>query len=234
MLAALTAASVGRGARGADRFSNPATLDESSFLVRMALRPQSQAAAKDAGSGKERSKKDDEAWKHAAAHGNVTYVYKGERLLVDYIAEVAGEMELHVWCHRGEQGAEAPREALPGSPFHVSCLAGQANASTSAVGGFAILDAATQLGSETKQETRGRSSATYGVGVPPHLLKQREENEARFKASAAYLERRYPAHLGPVLTGRGLRSLCVRRAPRATVAVTCSATRPCFMASTRA
>ena len=39
--------------------------------------------------------------------------YLDEFIDVEYVAEVAGEMELHLWCHRGSEGARAAWRPVP-------------------------------------------------------------------------------------------------------------------------
>ena len=59
-----------------------------------------------------------------------------------YIAETAGEMDLHIWVSRrlligqrsGGEETWGEREALPGSPFRVKCLPGHAHALCSSLG----------------------------------------------------------------------------------------------------
>lgn len=138
-----------------DRFENPARLQRENFLVAMALVPAPQAGEKGQSEKQERAKqqhqqrsakdkdkdssfktRDKDLWRQAPAHSAVWLAYGAAAIEVKYTAEAAGDMELHCWCQRGPNGAGAPREALPGSPFRVVCAPGKACAKTSIVGGF--------------------------------------------------------------------------------------------------
>ena len=54
---------------------------------------------------------------------------------IHYIAQVAGNLELHVWCDLNGKGE---RMAFPGSPFSVSVSAGTPSASASRVDGWTL------------------------------------------------------------------------------------------------
>lgn len=55
---------------------------------------------------------------------------------IHYIAQVAGNLELHVWCDLN--GNKGERMAFPGSPFSVSVSAGTPSASASRVDGWTL------------------------------------------------------------------------------------------------
>ena len=72
-------------------------------------------------------------WKTAKAHPYQATEKDGEYEIY-YVAEVAGNLELHLWCYQSRNPHQ--RIALPNSPYLVHCEAGKAHPEGSGVDGF--------------------------------------------------------------------------------------------------
>jgi len=119
-----------------DQFSNVALVDESSTTFGLTLVPRQLDRDE-----KARAWREDASYPHTAA-------WVGDIFEMSYEPRHAGEMDLFVWCHREtvsmmERTAStetttctAARQALPGSPFHISCAAGTAHVAGSQIDGF--------------------------------------------------------------------------------------------------
>ena len=90
-------------------------------------------------------------------------------------------MELHCWAHRGKEGQEGPRIALPGMPCRVKCQPGKANALTSVVGGFFRVEKE----KETEKRSEGRQK---GAGKRGQKAEQEAAAAKEAAAAAAFKE----------------------------------------------
>lgn len=94
----------------------------------------------------------------------MSYSIQGLALSIKYTPLQAGDLELHVWCVRGnspEELAAAGREALPGSPFRLKCLAGRAHAAGSSVDRFRRLD----RGLDPKETKLANAARLLAAGI---------------------------------------------------------------------
>lgn len=83
-------------------------------------------------------------WKVATPHP-CTGTWIGKEYEIKYVAEMAGNLEMHLWAIQKEDSED--RIALPGSPFIIHCQAGKAHAGGSSVRGFTrVLQEVEQVG----------------------------------------------------------------------------------------
>ena len=115
-----------------DRFGNAAQ-PSANLKFEMAMLPPVEGFEK-----KDRAEKTiiADRWKSAVAHP-IEGTWHGAEFEVKYVAEVAGDLELHVWCCAED---DDKRVALPLSPFETHCAAGRAHVRGSSVDGFTRLD----------------------------------------------------------------------------------------------
>ena len=115
-----------------DRFGNAAQ-PSANLKFEMAMLPPVEGFEK-----KDRAEKTiiADRWKSAVAHP-IEGTWHGAEFEVKYVAEVAGDLELHVWCCAED---DDKRVALPLSPFETHCAAGRAHVRGSSVEGFTRLD----------------------------------------------------------------------------------------------
>jgi hypothetical protein len=115
-----------------DRFGNAAQ-PSANLKFEMAMLPPVEGVDK-----KDRAEKTiiADRWKSAVAHP-IEGTWHGAEFEVKYVADVAGDLELHVWCCADD---DDKRVALPLSPFEMHCAAGRAHARGSSVEGFTRLD----------------------------------------------------------------------------------------------
>ena len=125
-----------------------------------------------------------------------------------YTPEQAGEMELHLWCveaprvgaRTGAASAPAPaparsggagssgealgREAVPGSPFSVFCVAGDAHAANSLIDGFTKAEVVYEGKERSKKNALERQS-TSGGGLPEASRVQTSQKSAHVYESGS-------------------------------------------------
>jgi len=172
-----------------DTFGNPAH-PGSSMVFEMALLPLVEGMEKK--TREERASLADR-WKVAPAHA-FTGTWREEEYEIHYVAEVAGNLELHVWCvenayqdtpsgaHAQNAGAggegsgerQGTRKALPASPFIIHCQAGRAHAQGSSVEGFTRID----MNAEQQGAQGGRRGAAAGLKAAPISIKRSKARES--------------------------------------------------------
>ena len=110
-----------------------------------------------------------ERWRTAPAHP-FSGEWHDEEFEVRYVADIAGNLELYVWCEQGA-ASTATRQALPGSPFAIHCAAGRAHAQGSSVSGF------TRIDPNAEQQRAGVRNVPMGVKAAAPQVRRSKARE---------------------------------------------------------
>lgn len=87
--------------------------------------------------------------------------WENDEYTMRYSLKMAGELDLHLWC-ADMSNKSSTRQALPGSPFKIQCVAGRAHAAGSYVDSFTKADATIDKQQAKKQQGKGQAGQSSG------------------------------------------------------------------------
>ena len=181
-----------------DKYGNPAD-PGNSVIFEMALLKAVEATETKSASKAEKANIADR-WKTAKPH-EYEWSEKDGEYEISYVAEKAGNLELHVWSYHTLGQQRGHRIAVPSSPFSVHCEAGKAHPEGSRVDGFTRHEAVVE---QRKGQAGSQGQAAGGKPSAGQTDAHKKRNPRRAHGPHATYQESNEIFAGDVISVRPL------------------------------